>query len=49
MNLEEKTLDNSCVYDGKILKLILKDVLLPNVKTAKREVVAHSGGVGVAR
>lgn len=47
MNLEEKTLDNSCVYDGKILKLILKDVLLPNGKTAKREVVAHSGGVGV--
>ncbi len=47
MNLEEKTLDNSVVYDGKILKLVLKDVLLPNGKTAKREVVAHSGGVGV--
>lgn len=47
MNLEEKTLDNSVVYDGKIIKLVLKDVLLPNGKTAKREVVAHSGGVGV--
>ncbi len=48
MKLEEKTLKSQTVYDGKIVKLKIDDVELPNGNTAKREVVEHPGGVTVA-
>lgn len=47
MNFEEKTLESKCLYNGKIIDLLLDTVTLPNGETAKREVVTHKGGVGV--
>lgn len=47
MSLSEKKLDGKIVYDGKILKLNVDSVLLPNGKTAKREYINHSGGAAV--
>lgn len=48
MELKEKTLKKEYLYKGKIINLRLDDALLPNGKTAKREVVEHPGGVCVA-
>lgn len=48
MNLEEKQLKSDYQYRGKIINLRLDEALLPNGKTAKREVVEHPGGVCVA-
>ncbi|MBQ3969849.1 MAG: NUDIX hydrolase [Clostridia bacterium] len=47
MKLEEKTLSSQKLYDGKIVKLRLDDVELPDGTMAKREVVEHAGGVAV--
>ncbi len=47
-NLKEKTVDTQTAYHGRILDLKVDNVLLPNGKTAQREVVCHSGGVCVA-
>ncbi len=48
MKLTEKTLDKSYVFNGKIINVRVDDALLPNGKTAKREVVEHNGGVCIA-
>ena len=48
MNLSEKQLAKKYVYNGKIINLRVDDALLPNGKTALREVVEHPGGVCVA-
>ena len=48
MNLEEKQLKAKYLYKGKIVNLRLDEALLPNGKTALREVVEHPGGVCVA-
>ena len=48
MNLTEKQLTKKYVYNGKIINLRVDDALLPNGKTALREVVEHPGGVCVA-
>ena len=48
MNLEEKTLSSKVLYDGKIIKLELDEVELPNGTKAKREVARHPAGVCVA-
>ena len=48
MNLTEKQLAKKYVYNGKIINLRVDDALLPNGKTAVREVVEHRGGVCVA-
>ncbi len=48
MKLDEKTLNSKVLYDGKIVKLMLDEVELPNGNTAFREVVDHPGGVAVA-
>ena len=48
MNLTEKQLAKKYVYNGKIINLRVDDALLPNGKTALREVVEHHGGVCVA-
>lgn len=44
---EEKTIKTEAIYDGKILKLQVDDVTLPNGKTAKRELVKHQGAVAI--
>ena len=48
MNLEEKQLKVQYIYKGKIINVRCDDALLPNGKTALREVVEHPGGVCVA-
>ena len=47
MNLEEKTISQSYVYKGRIINMRVDEALLPNGKTAGREVVEHNGGVCV--
>ncbi len=47
MNLTEKKLSSELIYDGKILKLHLDEVALPDGAQAKREYVKHSGGAAV--
>ncbi len=47
MNLEEKPLNQNYVFRGKIVNLRVDEALLPNGKTAAREVVEHNGGVCV--
>lgn len=48
MNLTEKTLKKEYQYQGKILKMRVDRVELPNGNTATREVVEHPGGVTIA-
>lgn len=43
----EKTIASKPIYDGKIIKVKVDDVELPNGKTAKREIVNHPGAVAV--
>ena len=47
MNLTEKTIQKKVLYDGKIIRLRVDEALLPNGRTATREVVEHNGGVCV--
>ncbi len=48
MELFEKTLKKEYVFHGKIIDVRRDEALLPNGKTAIREVVEHHGGVCVA-
>ncbi|MGN0467575.1 MAG: NUDIX domain-containing protein [Acutalibacteraceae bacterium] len=48
MNLEEKTLGEKEYFNGKIIRVHVDDVKLPDGSLSKREVVEHSGGVCVA-
>ncbi len=48
MELTEKTLSSTSVFDGRILHITLDEIELPNGKRSKREVVNHPGGVTVA-
>ncbi len=45
MELKEKQLESTQLYDGKIVKLFRDRVELPNGREAFREVVRHPGGV----
>lgn len=47
MEYTEKRQDGVLVYDGKVVKLEVDEVLLPNGGTSKREIVRHSGGACV--
>ncbi len=47
MHLDEKTLESSLVYDGKIVKLYRDKALLENNSEVIREVIKHPGGVCV--
>ena len=47
MDFTEKTVSSREIYNGRIVHLKEDTVLLPNGKTAGRELVVHSGGVGV--
>ena len=48
MNLAEKTLEKNTIYTGRIITVRNDTALLPNGKTAGREVVEHPGGVTIA-
>ncbi len=47
MVFEEKTVETKEIYDGYIVKVRLDTVLMPDGKTAKRDIVMHPGGVGI--
>lgn len=47
MNLTEKKLSSKTVYDGKILKLTVDEVQLPDGKQSVRECVRHCDGAAV--
>lgn len=44
---EEKTISSTTIYKGKIIDLRVEDVLLPDGKSAKRELVDHPGAVAI--
>lgn len=46
-HLYEKTIASTPIYDGRVIKVKVDEVLLPNGKTAKREIVNHQGAVAV--
>ena len=46
--LYEKTLSQSYKFRGRIVNLRVDEALLPNGKTAGREVIEHPGGVCIA-
>lgn len=48
MELNEKTLSEEVIFEGKIITVHVDDIALPDGKKSKREVVEHSGGVCVA-
>lgn len=47
MELIEKTISSERVYNGKIVKLRVDEVELPDGRRTKREVCDHQGGVGI--
>lgn len=47
MDFEEKTKAVKNIFDGKIIKVRVETVELPDGRTASREIVSHGGGVGV--
>ncbi|SFD52002.1 ADP-ribose pyrophosphatase [Lentibacillus persicus] len=44
---EEKTTHTEKIYDGNVVKLQVDDVTLPDGNTSKRELIKHSGAVGI--
>ena len=47
MELMEKKLSEKEVYKGRIVRLHVDEVELPNGKTGLREIIDHPGGVGI--
>jgi ADP-ribose pyrophosphatase len=47
LNLEEKTIAQEIIYNGRFLTFACDKVALPNGKEGIRETVSHPGGVGV--
>ena len=47
MKLEETTLSQTTAFHGALLHLRVDEARLPDGTTARREVVEHSGGVGI--
>jgi ADP-ribose pyrophosphatase len=44
---EEKTINSTSIYTGKVISLRVDEVTLPNGKTSKRELIKHPGAVAV--
>lgn len=44
---EEKTIETEVIYEGKVVTLQVDEVLLPNGKRSKRELIKHPGAVAV--
>ncbi len=47
MDLTEKKLSSELIYDGRVLRLHVDKVELPNGRTSTREVADHPGGVAI--
>ena len=47
MELFEKTLSSTSIFDGKVVKLRKDEIALPNGNTSFREVIHHPGGACV--
>ncbi|NLU09825.1 MAG: NUDIX hydrolase [Tepidanaerobacter acetatoxydans] len=47
MNFNEITLNSKNIFSGRILKLRLDEVLLPNGRKSTREIVEHPGAVAI--
>jgi ADP-ribose pyrophosphatase len=47
MDFTEKTLNVKKIYEGRILDLEEVEVLLPDGKSSKREIVRHNGAVAI--
>lgn len=45
--LDEITLSTEKIFDGKVIKLQVDTVQLPNGETSKREIIRHNGAVAV--
>ncbi|MFD1395112.1 NUDIX domain-containing protein [Kroppenstedtia eburnea] len=45
--LEEKTIHRRTIFEGRVIRVELDEVGLPNGKTSTRELVRHSGAVSV--
>ncbi len=46
-DLEERTLSTTPLYSGRVISLQIDEVMLPNGKTATREIVKHPGAVAI--
>jgi ADP-ribose pyrophosphatase len=46
-HLVEKTVAKKQIFAGKVIDLYVEEVLLPNGKTSKREIVKHPGAVAI--
>ena len=44
---EEKSLNSTSIYEGKVISLRVDEVALPNGKTSKRELIKHPGAVSI--
>src|SRR5690554_3940914 len=47
MTIKEKTMKSERVYEGRIINVRVDTVELPHKKYSKREIVEHSGAVGI--
>ncbi|WP_117169298.1 NUDIX hydrolase [Paraliobacillus sediminis] len=45
--LEEKTIQTTNIFNGKVVNLQVDEVTLPNGKTSKREIIKHPGAVAI--
>ena len=43
----ETTVAEEEIYSGRVFKVGLRDVVLENGETSKREIVYHNGGAGI--
>ncbi|MEH7463283.1 NUDIX hydrolase [Bacillus thuringiensis] len=46
-NLEERTVATEPIFDGRVIKVRVDEVVLPNGETSKREIVTHPGAVAI--
>ncbi|MCM3735931.1 NUDIX hydrolase [Bacillus cytotoxicus] len=46
-NLEERTVATEPIFAGRVIKVRVDEVVLPNGETSKREIVNHPGAVAI--
>ncbi|OZI11977.1 ADP-ribose pyrophosphatase [Bacillaceae bacterium SAS-127] len=44
---EEKTIHTEPIFEGRVIRLQVDDIVLPDGKTGKREIIKHPGAVAV--
>jgi len=47
MDKTEKKINSNIIYNGKIINLIVDDVICPTKNTSQREYITHPGGVAI--